>query len=242
MKKHLHYIASALALAVIITLSMTAVGKTAITELSGLAVAQTGSLWKNVRDYMVGDNMPDGILAAGMTFYDAAGANADRLRGTIANGILVDVTRSPGSNQTPADAFANPTTFQGVWSLGGIFNGSTWDRWRGQTSQVQGGTLLNAAVTGTADTTLNITLTGVANTHIHLYKITIRCTPAGSATYSITDNATSLGGRFVPSSPLQADETWPTGLTISTGSNAIIQVLTCGAGNTANVLYQADQF
>ena len=243
MKKHLHYIASALALAVIITLSMTAVGKTAITELSGLAVAQTGSLWKNVRDYLVSDNMTDGVMSSGMVFYDAAGSNADRLRGSVTNGILVDVTRQPGSNQTPADGFANPTTFQGVWSLGGWFNGTTWDRWRGQVVTVQGETLFNTQIVTAANTAGVVTIAAVAGTRPHLYEISQAwCSPAGTALLTVTHAGVQMYTAANITNQDTFSKAWPVGLTGGTNTATVITLGACGVGNVGILSVQADRF
>lgn len=75
------------------------------------------------------------------------GTTWDRARGTIANGLLVDVSRVQGTvavtqstspwvvdTELPAaaalsDAFANPTA-PAVGSAGLVYNGSTWDRLR----------------------------------------------------------------------------------------------------------------
>jgi hypothetical protein len=121
-------VVGAIGLAVLLTLGITTFGKTAISDVAGLAVAQTTSLWNNVRDAAVGDNISNGILATSLYMYN--GTAFDRARGDTTNGLDVDVTRMPGGAQTPADAFANPSTFQGSWSLNGAFNGTTWDRVR----------------------------------------------------------------------------------------------------------------
>jgi hypothetical protein len=245
MKQKLLYGLSALAVGLILMLSLTAVGRTAITELSGLAVAQSGSLWKNVKDASAGDNLVDGVLAAGMIFYDSASNNFDRLRGSINNGILVDVTRSPGSNQTPADGFANPTTFQGTWSLTGIFNGSTWDRWRGTVVPVQGPTLFNSQNVSAANTAQTITIAASSGTRAHLYRIArATCSPAGVASLQINDGATPIWGSNtgVPTFPAQFQETWPVGLTGTTNTAFNIVVGSCGSGNVSVVEIQADRF
>lgn len=242
MKQKLLYGLSALAVSMVILISLTAIGRTAVTDLAGIAVAQSGALWKNVRDAAVGDNLTDGIMASALMMFD--GTNFDRARGDITNGLDVDVTRLAGA-VTPTDAFSNPTNALNVFSLGGIFNGTTWDRWRGQTSPIQGVTLLNSETTSAADTTLTKTLTGVAGTRIHIYKLKSNCS-AGASSLSITDNAvgiySTLAGNTIPQVPRSYDETWPTGLTISTGSNAVVSILTCGAGNTSTLTLEADQF
>jgi hypothetical protein len=107
------------------------IGYPAISSLVGLAVAQSATLWNNVIDAAKGDSQGSGIL--GMSPYLYNGVSFDRVRGDITNGMDVDVTRMSGSI-TPADAFANPTTANTMWSLNGVFNGTTWDRQRTTTA------------------------------------------------------------------------------------------------------------
>ena len=126
MREQWKNIVGAISIAVLLTLGITTFGKTAISDVAGLAVAQTTALWNNVRDAAVGDNITNGILATSVYMYN--GTAFDRVRGDTTNGLDVDVTRMPGGAQTPADGTANPTTFQGAWSLNGLFNGTTWDR------------------------------------------------------------------------------------------------------------------
>ena len=138
-------IVGAISIAVLLTLGITTFGKTAISDVAGLAVAQTTALWNNVRDAAVGDNITNGILATSVYMFN--GTAFDRVRGDTTNGMDVDVTRMPGGAQTPADAFANPTTFQGTWSLCGLFNGTTWDRCRGS---ITNGLLTEKKTVGTS--------------------------------------------------------------------------------------------
>ncbi len=138
-------IVGAISIAVLLTLGITTFGKTAISDVAGLAVAQTTALWNNVRDAAVGDNITNGILATSVYMFN--GTAFDRVRGDTTNGLDVDVTRMPGGAQTPADAFANPTTFQGTWSLCGLFNGTTWDRCRGS---ITNGLLTEKKTVGTS--------------------------------------------------------------------------------------------
>lgn len=117
----------ALSVAMAVTMSLPMMARTAVSELTGLAVAQTATLWNNVKDAAVGDNLTTGILASALMMYD--GTNFDRARGTTANGLLVDVSRIQGSI-TPADGTANPTNLLGVGSFPSLYNGTTWDRAR----------------------------------------------------------------------------------------------------------------
>lgn len=110
-----------------IMLGATFLAYPAISQLAGLAVAQTATQWNNVIDAAKGDAQQSGILA--MAPYLWNGLTLDRQRGTIANGAAVDVTRISGST-TPADGFANPTTANTMWDLLAGLNGTTWDRLR----------------------------------------------------------------------------------------------------------------
>ncbi len=112
--------------AVILLLSTSVTIRSAVSELSGLAVAQTPTSWNNVRDAVAGDNLTAGVLASQLYFFD--GLNFDRLRGSVANGILVDVTRMPGGAFTPSDNFVNPTGIQGNEVFNMIFDGTNWSR------------------------------------------------------------------------------------------------------------------
>lgn len=127
--KKIQNVVGATCAAIVLVIGSVMVVHPAISELAGLAVAQTATQWNNVRDAAAGDNLSNGIFASALYMFN--GTAFDRARGDTTNGLDVDVTRMPGGAQTPADAFANPTTFQGSWSLAGLFNGSTWDRIRG---------------------------------------------------------------------------------------------------------------
>jgi len=100
-----------------------------IMEKAGLAVAQTPILWNNVKDAAVGDNQTTGIVVTSPYLFD--GVNYDPARGTVANGMAVDVTRVAGypTSAALADGTANPTTYSfGSYMM--IWNGATWNRVR----------------------------------------------------------------------------------------------------------------
>ena len=61
------------------------------------------------------------------------GTTWDMIRGTTANGVDVDVTRIGGTTTidggaTPADDFADPSDAVVTFGLGGIYDGTAWDR------------------------------------------------------------------------------------------------------------------
>jgi hypothetical protein len=259
-----------LAIVSIITVSGLTIGRTAISEIAGLAVAQTQTQWNNVIDAAKGDGQGSGLL--GQVSYMYNGATFDRERGTIANGTLVDVSRLQGTI-TPADAYANPTTANQIWSLGGIFNGSTWDRvreatadalaatgvqavgnmifngstwdrWTGRVSNTQGPNLFNSQTTGAATTAVTTTLTAVGSQRIHVYEVEGRCnTAANTSGITITDGGTTIWST-VATEVLAASNfvrTWPTGLTAATNSQVVITLAACAAG-TGTLIVQADKF
>lgn len=182
----------------------------AISELSGLAVAQSATKWNNVRDASVGDNLTDGIFASGLMLFD--GTNFDRARGTVANGLAVDVTRIQGNI--------------GVQPIEGIttFNAQ---------SVSAANTAISITISGAASTRIHLykisratcSPTGIASLLI---------TDGATAIWS-----SNIG---VPSFPYALNEEWPVGLTGTTNTNMLIQVGACGAGNVSVVEYQADRF
>ncbi len=145
---------------------MTWGGYTAVRSINGLAVAQSGTRWNNLKDGAFGDNATNGVGAFIPYLFD--GTNFDRARGTTTNGIDVDVTRlNDGGNvisvddagatisvddgggsitvdgsltgsSTPTDTFTNPTNAVLSWSLLSAWNGTTWDRIRLNTTQNDG--------------------------------------------------------------------------------------------------------
>ena len=146
---------------IILIVGATKVGYPAISQLVGLSVAQSSTLWNNVIDAAKGDAQSSGIL--GQSPYVFNGLTFDRVRGDITNGMDVDVTRMSGSI-TPADAYANPTTANQMWSLLGGLNGSTWDRLRtASATNNTAGTSLGALQVASLGT-WNITDTDTAGT------------------------------------------------------------------------------
>lgn len=114
------------------------IGYPAISQLVGLAVAQSATTWNNVIDAAIGDAQTSGIL--GMNSYLFNGLTFDRQRGTggSANVNLVGAI-------TPADAYANPTTASQIWNLNAVSNGLTWDRMRSATADALASTGMTAA-------------------------------------------------------------------------------------------------
>lgn len=214
----------------------------AVSQLVGLAVAQSATLWNNVADAAKGNGLPNGILAQALYVHN--GTTFDRVTGDITNGLDVDVTRLPGAT-TPADGFTNPTNALTAWALNGIWNGSTWDRWTGRVSNVQQTSLFNTSTTGGAASVVTVTLSAVAGQRSHIYSVDGRCnTAAETSSITITDN----GGTLIWSSGVAAvtaaapyySHTWPTGLTGTTNTVMTINLGACATG-TGTLMVQADK-
>ncbi len=181
----------------------------AITSIQGIAVQGSSIQWNNVKDGSQGDGLTNGLPASALFGYN--GATWDRLRSTQANGLAVDVTRVQGTvtttttgSVTPADAYANPTTALQTYSLGGVFNGTTWDRWRTASADASAATGLAASgLMGyngvTWDRLRSTTANGLA-VDVTRVQGTVTKTTAGTAFYSIKrtniDNAASVNLAF----------------------------------------------
>lgn len=95
MKQHMGKVLTAALMAATLLVVSVYVVPAAVQGVMGLAVAQSGKQYNDVKDYAAGDSITKGVLDAGCMFWN--GTNADRCRGSIANGILVDVSRLPTS-------------------------------------------------------------------------------------------------------------------------------------------------
>jgi hypothetical protein len=140
-KRVIFGVVGALCAGMAIMLGSVMIGYPAISQLVGLAVAQSSTQWTNVVDAAKGDAQQSGIL--GTSLYMFNGLSFDRVRGDTTNGMDVDVTRLSGT-LTPSDAFTNPTDISKMWTLNSIFNGTTWDRMRTASGDALGTGLLAA--------------------------------------------------------------------------------------------------
>lgn len=242
MKKKLTWLAMAGVVGILITTMFTVAGRTAVSELAGIAVAQSAAVWTSVKDATIGDNITSGILATGLMLYD--GTNFDRARGTIANGLAVDVTRIIG-NITPSDTFANPTTAITIWSLNAWWdsNASLWKRWQGTVAPTQAGTTFNQVTNSAANTAQNIVIAAVAGQYVHLYHVSAVCSIGGTASLNIMDGATTIEFLPIPSDPMRIVKTWPVGFRGTLGNSMTVNASACGvAGSVSSVTVQADRY
>lgn len=109
MNKKVKYGTSALIVAFTLTLFVSTIGKSAVSEMAGLAVAQTSTLWNSVADAAKGDGLSSGLMANGMYLW---------------NGLTFDRLKS-----TPASDASSATGLMAV--VPQVYNGSTYDRLRG---------------------------------------------------------------------------------------------------------------
>jgi len=175
----------------------------------------------------IGDDQEDGILAVSILGYD--GTAFDRIRGDDTNGLAVDVTRISGSStsvgdNTPADAYANPTDALDNNSLTSEFNGTTWDRARHSFTQSTTGITANGA-----GTTVDMTTTPMSK-----FSMVIDLT-AGATTVIDVDLECSINNTafvpFITVTDLTAEPTLDT-LGDTPCSYMRYNVIDVGSGNT----------
>lgn len=205
-----------------------------VTQLAGLAVAQTAGKWNVLKDMAAGDAQTSG--AGLMTPCLWNGTSCDRQRGSIANGAFVDVKAFAG-NVTPADAAANPSTSIYVYGLNGLFNGSTWDRWRGT---ITGGALVTQAPSGTAF--FSVKRDNIAGSSVNLAfgftskKISVRTDPSNTDELCID----WIGGTAVcPAANTAGDGRLSPGTTLILDDYAITSVSFIAASGTQVVFVNA---
>jgi len=144
------------------------------------------------------------------------GATWDLVRGTIANGLLVNVSALPAlvGNKTPADGYANPADSVGTWALGGMYNGATWDRVRGDTisglwANIK--TSVNLPVTTTGNLPTYTTISSTLSTN----QVAVGAGAGGTLIRAINPNRRSI---IIRNQDTQADMyIGINGVTIATG-------------------------
>lgn len=110
-------------------------------------------------------------------------------------------------------------------------------------SIAQGRTLNNAQTTSATNTAQTLTLTGVSNRRWTVRQVYGACSAGSTTALTIQDGATVILtvpglsttiSAMIPSPPV-------TGVTITAGNNLVVNVPTCGVGNTSTVTVIADQ-
>ena len=102
---------------------------------------------------------------------------------------------------------------------------------------------LNSSTTSAADTAVSATITGIPGLRVFIYRIDVY-TSAGDADLTITDGGTvtyRLPGTFVTTTPTAITWTKPYESN-APGNTVVITVGTAGAGNTATLNAQVDQY
>jgi hypothetical protein len=155
MKKTILNVLGACVVISILALGLSSNGRSAISELVGLSVAESTTLWNNVKDASRGDGLTNGIMAQSTYLFN--GLTFDRLRSvpaTDANagtGMLAMVSML--YNGATYDRIRGGLTSDANAATGIIdtamlmYNGATWDRIRGSTTN---GILTEKKTVGTA--------------------------------------------------------------------------------------------
>jgi hypothetical protein len=175
-----------------------------ITQLAGLAVAQSSTQWNSLKDMAQGDGQQNGVMLASPCLWN--GTTCDRQRGTISGGATVSL----------ANLSINPPSF----------------------TSVEGATLQNSTQTSAANTAQTITLTGSAGTRVTIDFVEAFLSAAGVCTLTIVDNATTVYSHPLTSQVATSQLQVPLGndgLSISTGSNATVNVGACNAAITSTL-------
>jgi hypothetical protein len=139
MKNKWGNIIGALCVAGLLIIGVTTLGKSAISELAGLAVAQTSTLWNSVADAAKGDSLASGIMAQSPYLWN--GVSFDRTKGGIAadassaTGLvstqLMGLNTAGTNDRIRAGLTADANANTGLLNNGEmVFNGTTWDRLR----------------------------------------------------------------------------------------------------------------
>jgi hypothetical protein len=90
-------VAGWLCIVAVMTLGVTMLAfPAAVTQIAGLAVAQTSTKWNSVKDMAAGDSITSGVALVSPCLWN--GTSCDRQRGTIAGGALVSQA-STGTSQ-----------------------------------------------------------------------------------------------------------------------------------------------
>jgi hypothetical protein len=240
-------IIGALSVAVVLVISIAMIAHPGVSELAGLAVAQSSTQWNSVIDASKGDGQTSGIL--GQSTYLFNGLTFDRLRAaptadaSAATGFLP--VGLEGYNGTAWDRIRAGLTVDGNVATGLLnvqnmgFNGSTYDRFRsslvadGQAAtglQNNGNMIFNASTwdrmrTASGD---GLAVTGIQGSGQLLWNgATFDRVRSASATNNTA--TTSLGGVLVTQLSTWSVTNTQTGAVQATASKA------AGGGTVRNV-------
>lgn len=180
----------------------------------------------------------------------AAQANITNVEGHIPVVPYVSRTDGSGWSQVAGALNSDASNMFGVMSVApATYNSDpdTYSRWRGGSTPMQGGsgngTILNFNINSNPDTALVQILAAGSRGRLHLHGIDSWCT-AGSATLTVTDNATviwtSQTGE-IGTAAFRAN--WSPALTgLANNTSMTITLSSCGVGNTGKLIIQADRF
>lgn len=235
-----------------------------VTQISGLAVAQTTSKWNRLKDMAQGDTQTSGVALFTPCLWN--GSSCDRQRGTIAGGAEVAL-----KGGTAADNSTNSTNKMPVLPCVATTSGlATWTTTnqvpcttdlsgrqtvnQGSTSgsgntiwpmlATQGFGLFNTQTTGAANTAVVATIAAAANVRAQVHSLEAQCA-AGTSTITIADGGTTIFtsmGANVPAAPATYRREWPTALTGTTNTALTVTLAACGAGNTGTLHVQGSRW
>jgi len=252
----------------VIVLMSIGVIRSQIQQVAGLAVAQTSIQWNNVKDGAVGDNITNGLLASGGYIFD--GTNWDRVRGTGgAINVTAVGTKTPAdAYANPTDA-TGTWALLGLWngatwdralsSLHGdglvaatyprglnttsfayLFNGTTYDRIRGDTTNGQWVNVKATEKSGTAFYAIKRVDIAAASVNLAFgftsKKVVVEC--PGSNTDEVVIDWIG-GAAVVPAANTAGDDRVAAGRIVTLDDYAVTSISVIAASGTQTVYVRA---
>lgn len=157
---------------------------------------------------------------------------------------VCDDARNPPAGTTANNCawYTRPTT-SGSSMLSDGLNGIGFGFRPLVTTPIQGDTIFNQQVTSGVNAAVAVTITGVAGRKNHLSRLYARCS-AGTSNITVTDGVTTVyTTQAAEVTTTNFERSWAPALTsISLGTNLVVTLAACGAGNTGILGVQADQF
>jgi hypothetical protein len=217
--------------ALILVLGVSLATYSAVTQVAGLAVAQSGpGQWVNVKDAALGNGLTNGILAAGLYTRNASGT-FDIMQGQGDN------SANPATGKIPvlpcvATSTSNVLTNTNVASLHCTLNGEL------TTSPLQLGVLGNATQTSGANAANTLANAAVAGTRFNITYLEAYASAAATCTLTIQDGGATVYSHALTTqtsaAPLQINF-GSSGITNTVGNAMQVSISACGGAVTSTI-------
>lgn len=217
--------------AIVLVLGISLATYSAVTQVAGLAVAQSGpGQWVNVKDAALGNGLTNGILAAGLYTRNASGT-FDIMQGQSDN------SANPATGKVPvlpcvASSGTAVITTTNVSSLHCTTNGDV------TTSPLQMATLGNATQTSGANAANTIANAAVAGSRWNITYLEAYASAAAACTLTIQDGGSTIYSHALTTqtsaAPLQINF-GASGVTNTVGNAMQVSIGACGGAVTSTI-------